>query len=133
MSSDREPLILRQHKHFDSYEVDLAESETLLQNLVLGAEGITCPIPFCECDCVHPERVTVNAGGSITVVEHGGTTMRAGEASGRGVLVRIQFSCEWGHRFSLGFQFHKGNTGVELNQGEDYDPEGEAPRTIWRD
>jgi hypothetical protein len=135
MSSDREPLILRKHKHFDSYEVDLAESKTLLRRVMRGAEGITCPVQGCGCECVHPTSVDVNAGGSITTVDHAGTRMSSGDASGRGVRIHLGFACEWGHDFSLVFQFHKGSTGIEvLDDGSNEDARGVPTfETLWRD
>jgi hypothetical protein len=88
--------------------------------------GLECP--QCGFEYVHPTLVEVNAGGSITTIDHDGTRMSAGEAAGRGVRIRLNFSCEGGHRFSVVFDFHKGNTGV-VAYLDDTVPE----TTIWRD
>ncbi len=66
-----------------------------------GLPLIRCP--FCDpqenaaADAAHPIRVVVNAGGSITTVDHEGTRMKAGEPAGRGVAIALEFGCECGH------------------------------------
>lgn len=91
----------------------------------------------CVDNHVHIESVMVNRGGEITEIDHTGTSMRAGGASGRGVLVEITFSCESHHKWKNSFQFHKGQTFISttllLHAPEGfYEADVEAP-TLWRD
>jgi hypothetical protein len=98
-----------------------------LQGLLVCSE---CQAEGCDGVGVHPIEVEVNAGGSITIVDHNGTHMRSGEASGRGVRIVLGFACESGHRFEVAFQFHKGSTTIDPRllsaAGGDF-------TTIWRD
>jgi hypothetical protein len=80
---------------------------------------------------LHPVEVRVNAGGSITTIDHGGTRMEAGNASGRGVRIEIEFESEQGDGFEIAFQFHKGETEATIRPVYKRD-EGPTP-TIWRD
>jgi hypothetical protein len=85
---------------------------------------------------MHPVKVVVNAGGSITTIDYDGTRMSAGEPADRGVRIELHFDSEWGKTLVMAFQFHKGQTRVtgdvsELSPEEDGSP---AVRpTIWRD
>jgi hypothetical protein len=102
------------------------------EGLVLDDHFVDCPDPECGSGLVHPTLVEVNAGGSITTIDHDGTRMHAGEPAGRGVLIRLGFTCEWGHEFSVVLHFHKGTTFLHV-YGGDTEDETVPPNTIWRD
>src|SRR5215472_8848702 len=97
-------------------------------------ETIDCPVPDCGHSSAHPVAVEVNAGGDITTVDRGGTSVRRGRAVGRGVQVAVRFVGECGHAFDLTLHFHKGSTYVELAPDEAANAVGShVPKTIWRD
>lgn len=84
--------------------------------------------PGCGDVYVHPARVIVNAGGSITSVSSRGTRCSIGAKAGRGVRIELAFDCEQcGERQTATFQFHKGATGVSWRRA------AHALDTIWRD
>jgi hypothetical protein len=97
--------------------------------------------PFCKAgsdELVHLAGVDVLQGHSTAVVRHESVTVIDAEAGGglsgghRGSRVKVLFFCEGGHSFSFEFQFHKGETRVEVFKGPD--PEGPAAwGSLWRD
>lgn len=101
----------------------------------LKDQYIACP----ECGCcnMHPVKVDVNAGGSITTIDHLGTHMSTGLPSGRGVLISIMFHGECCHVTVMHLQFHKGSTDVEIDsRGEISCDDLNCPSygyVIWRD
>jgi hypothetical protein len=100
-------------------------------NLRVDEDGaILCLV--CGYTYVHPVAVRVNRGGEITVVDHRGTHMEAGQPSERGVLISVTYQCEnGGHRFQWDGQFHKGNTFATCRYQGDGVPDD--LNTIWRD
>lgn len=83
-------------------------------------------------DHAHPIQVRVNRGGKITSVTKAGTITADGDPYGRGVVIDIRFQTEDGKLFTHRYQFHKGDTYLEVIEN------GEAPAetpiaTIWRD
>lgn len=81
-------------------------------------EVLLCPV--CGFECIHPLRVTVAKGDSVTLVDAEGTRVVKGETaesrkacSERGIRIIIEYYCENGHHGNIIFQFHKGNTFVE--------------------
>lgn len=114
--------------------------------LSLSEAEVKCPICFAEgkdLHLLHPVEVRVNAGGSITKVDHGGTRMEAGHTTARGVVIEIVFrneNCD--HEITHRYQFHKGSTTLELlnevkpSVDSSVDPLESCPytwTTIWRD
>ena len=103
----------------------MSESEhvgEILNRALSNLPGPDCEIdhpmrcPYCNFDYVHLEALELNRGGQITAIDHTGTTMRAGEASGRGARVALTFWCESGHRWLVVFQFHKGQVFIEKKE-----------------
>lgn len=89
---------------------------------------LRCPV--CGHNYIHPGMVETNAGGSITCVTNGGTTMRQGAAVGRGVLIELCFTCENDHAFAVELHFHKGATLLRVRV---LDAAADMHATIWRD
>jgi hypothetical protein len=77
---------------------------------------------------IHPIRVEANSGGTITTVDADGTRVERRAAVGRGVRITLGFKTEGGEAFDIAFQFHKGETKVELLNAAD-----DSVRTIWKD
>lgn len=106
------------------------------QDVSVNGEPIDCIEPGCTTAGVHPVKVVVNAGGVITTINHEGTTVTTGKASGRGVAIATYYQCEAGHFMVRREQFHKGNTSTEfksLGSFDDPDDEPAPCQTIWRD
>ena len=81
-------------------------------------EVLLCPV--CSFECLHPLKVKVATGNTITTVDSKGTHSFKGETaetrkarSERGVRIILEYYCENGHHGNIIFQFHKGNTFVE--------------------
>jgi len=72
------------------------------------------PCPVCGENYAHIMRVEVNALGKITTVSPNGTTCYDGEQSGRGTRVEITFGGECTHQWIRSYQFHKGETLVDV-------------------
>jgi hypothetical protein len=100
---------------------------------------LRCPI--CEREdgthCVHPTTVQVFQGPRITTI--GAQSVEdwvdpKGEShSGRGARIVINFWCEGGHAHSIAYQFHKGDTYLELiEHGAVPGDELNCPE-MWRD
>ena len=100
-------------------------------------KGLFVACPQCGCVCMHPVKVDVNAGGSITTVDHLGTHMSTGLPSGRGVRISIMFHGECNHMAVMVLQFHKGSTDIEMDFAGDIalDDSGYPQNgyVIWRD
>jgi len=97
-----------------------------------ASDIVKCPV--CGYECVHPEGVVVNAGGAITIIESETPWTIYGEPTGRGVSIWLHFACEEGHRWTIRYQFHKGNTFKELVIDVPYNTtDWRGPKTIWRD
>lgn len=84
--------------------------------------------PMCRGENVHLSAVEVNAGGQITTITSRGMEQSRSEAFGRGVRVRIRYSCECEHIFQWVLWFCKGMT---LTDTEQIGPGFEG--VIWRD
>ena len=96
-------------------------------------EVLLCPV--CGFECVHPLRVKVAKGDSVTLVDSKGTRVVKGETaetrkagSERGVRIILEYYCENGHHGNIIFQFHKGNTFVEHEVLEELS----GLETLWR-
>jgi hypothetical protein len=100
--------------------------------MLLDIEDVLCGDSNCDVAYVHPVCVTVNRGGIVTTIDRTGERIDAGcNPSGRGVMIRLDFSCECGHAFAIIYQFHKGATSVSR---EEVGSEASVPAgTIWRD
>ena len=92
--------------------------------------------PLCgDSDGLHIQAVVVNAGGQITIVDSGGTHMKAGEPYYRGVAVITYYGCELcGDTSSVKEHFHKGSVFVTTEKEDPQNPlfAGKGP-DIWRD
>lgn len=69
--------------------------------------------PFCGCDNVHIEKVTVNRGGEITDISINGTHLNSGESEGSGAAISIIYWCESFHKWEQKQVYGKGNTYIE--------------------
>jgi hypothetical protein len=105
--------------------------KTMIGTGAIYGAHIACPV--CRFEYTHPVAVVVNAGGSITTVDKGGTRMSAGKPVDRGVMIEIHFVGECGHDYRLNFHFHKGITSVESTIGGGTPDDRQPPATIWRD
>ena len=92
------------------------------------ARAMLCPV--CWDACQHPVEVSINAGGALTLVTYHGIRKRKTAAEGRGVVVRITFECEEGHRWVLRWRFHKGVTYWDVEEKGEWEDGGCL--TIWR-
>src|SRR4051794_3526192 len=67
--------------------------------------AVLCPHVGCKFEYIHPVKVVVNQGGSITTIVKEGTTTTEGEAASRGVTIAIYYACESGHFSVMRQQF----------------------------
>lgn len=117
-----------------------------------AGEPLVCPA--CGFDHVHPVRVEVISPGAekgkVTVDNAGIRIDPNYPPVGRGVGITLDFVCEDGHRFTITYAFHKGQTlrrvivsssgppnprvrHASRTLGFTPAPDGEtAPETIWR-
>lgn len=94
---------------------------------------VECPADGCIMrEMMHPIKVAVNAGGSITKVDRYGTRMESGRPDGRGVKIVVTFACEENHVSEFSFHFHKGGTYVAHEFTGEHD-ERDDWYVIWRD
>lgn len=94
---------------------------------------VECPV--CGCfmrDMMHPIRVSVNAGGSITRVDQHGTRMEHGNPDGSGVKIVVTFACEENHVSEFAFHFNGGGTYVAHEFTGHHDDRDDW-HVIWRD
>lgn len=81
----------------------------------------------------HFEKVSINQGGNILHVLPGNETQAVeGAAAGRGSQIRIQYRCEWGHRFVQDISFHKGQV-FAYAKHVGMTAESTDPPEFWRD
>lgn len=94
--------------------------------------------PACGDECgLHITKIHVNAGGSITVIDHSGTRCSVGDSNGRGTVITICYACELcGDVTSVTQRFHKGSvffdsTMIHSNNNQE---EGDwaGHKDIWR-
>lgn len=91
-------------------------------------EDTICDCPFCGNDNVHLQSVEVNAGGTVTTINHRLPTVTERSPNGRGTAISINFWAECGHAWNRKIYFYKGQT-MEMLQEEaagDYNE-------MWRD
>ena len=111
-------------------------TEKILQSsldTIPTCEVLLCPV--CGFECIHPLRVKVAKGDSVTLVDAEETRVVKGDTaesrkarSERGARIILEYLCESGHHGNIIFQFHKGNVFVEH---EVLEPPSEW-NTLWR-
>jgi len=103
------------------------------KNIFPGLEVLVCPV--CGFECMHPLKVKVATGHSMTTVDSKGTHRSKGESpetrkalSERGTRIILEYCCENNHHGNIILQFHKGNLFVE----DEVLPKLEKWETLWR-
>ena len=59
---------------------------------------------------LHIENVLIDRGGDCVTVAQDGVGFLNRPSPARGAIIQISMACEWGHKFVLHLQFHKGVT-----------------------
>jgi hypothetical protein len=102
------------------------EGEILPERLQL-----LCPV--CQSNWVHSAKVSVQQHVSeVDVTGEGVSVCERKPSKHRGTVTRLGFWCESGHTFTLRLQFHKGQTYLQAEIGEDFPPASGMPE-LWRD
>ena len=114
-------------------------NSTVRLNYLVPHEGELLPerlqllCPVCQSNWVHPAKVSVRQ--HVTEVEVTGEGVSVREmkpTKHRGTVTRLGFWCESGHTFTLRLQFHKGQTYLQAEPGEDFNP-ASGMAELWRD
>lgn len=109
-----------------------------MPNTIDTEELITCPA--CGFEYCHPVSVSVNPAGNMkakVVIQDDGLQIdKTAQPEGRGVVIRISYTCEEGHVFSQTHSFHNGQTTrYTFVMPDDHPIHKQALKrgTIWRD
>ena len=102
-----------------------------------GADSGLMECPVCGELYVHPVSIECRSPGTATGnVRIDGVGLHVtphGKPAGRGVRIRMAFSCEQGCRFEYEWHFHKGQTYVSRDLDDTHVPTDPGGGVIWRD
>lgn len=111
-------------------------NKSLIPTCETNAESmLICPI--CQGEMIHPMAVECHspgtANGYVRINNQGIHLAPTCPPVGRGVMITLKFSCEYGHTFEYEMHFHKGSTFVKRQMYVLPTNSIQSPNTIWRD